>query len=62
MILTLGVFKTFPSLSVKAIADLIPINLYLQKLSGRLQLCLHSLPSNHILCSLLEARPNLPSM
>jgi len=57
----LGAFKTSPSLGVKAITSLIPINLHLQKLSGRSQLHLYSLPLNHILCSLLEARPNLLS-
>ena len=57
----LEAFKTSPSLSFKAIAGLIPINLYLQKLSRRSQLHLHFLSLNHILCSFLEARPNLPS-
>ena len=33
---------------------LILIKLHLQKLSGKLQLKAHSLPSNHILRSLLE--------
>jgi len=36
-----------------------PIHLYLHKLSRRAQLRAHSLPDNHILKSLLEARPNL---
>ena len=45
----LGAFKTPPSFGIKAIAGLIPINLHLQKLSGRLQLRSHSLPHNHIL-------------
>ena len=58
----LEAFKTSPSLGVKAITSLIPINLHLQKLSGRSQLHLHSLLLNHILCSLLEARPNLLSI
>jgi len=56
-----GAFKTSPSLGVKAIAELIPINLHLQKLSSRLQLHAHSLPPNHILCSLIEAKPNITS-
>jgi len=38
------------------------MNLHLQKLSGRLQLCMYSLLSNYILCSLIEAKPNLPSI
>jgi len=33
-----GAFKTSPSFGIEAIADLIPIKLHLQKLSGRLQL------------------------
>ena len=33
-------------------------NIYLQKLSGRLQLCAHSLPINYILCSLMEPKAN----
>ena len=55
----LGVFCTFSSYDIKAIAGLIPIHLHLRKLSGRVQLRAHSLPDNHILKSLLEARPNL---
>ena len=50
----LGTFHTSPSSGIEAIADLVPIKLYLQKLSSRLQLRAHSLPSNHILKSLLE--------
>ena len=52
----LGVFKTFPSFSNKAIAGLIPINLHLQKLSGRLQLRSHSLLHNNILRFLMEPK------
>ena len=44
------------SFGVEAIARLIPINLYLCKLSGQAQLRAHSLPYNHILHSLLESR------
>jgi len=58
----LGVFKTSPSLGIEAIARLILINLYLQKLSRRSQLCMHSLLSNYILCSIIKAEPNLPSI
>ena len=50
----LGAFKMFSSFGIKAIASLISINLHLQKLSGRSQLQVHSLPSNHILHSLIE--------
>ena len=54
----LGTFKIFLSFGIEAIAGLIPINLYLQKLSGRSQLRVHSLLSNHILRSLMEPREN----
>ena len=57
----LGAFKTFPSSSIEAIAGLIPINLYLWKLSGRLQLQAHFLPNNHILHSLIEPKTVTPS-
>ena len=50
----MGGFKTAPSMSIKTIAGLIPINLHLQKIRGRLQLRAHSLPPNHILCSLMS--------
>ena len=39
---------------------LIPIHLYLQKLSSRLQLRGHTLPTNHIIRSLLDNNPNCP--
>ena len=55
----LGVFCTFSSYDIKTIVGLVPIHLHLHKLSGRAQLRAHSLPDNHILKSLLEARPNL---
>jgi len=35
---TLGAFKTFPLYGIEAIAGLVPIKLYLQKLGGRSQL------------------------
>ena len=57
----LGAFKISLSLGIEAIARLIPINLHLQKLSGRLQLWAHSLPLNHILHSLMENKSNTPS-
>jgi len=50
------------SFGIEAIASLIPIHLHLQKLSGRSQLRAHTLPNNHILHSLLESRPNIPSI
>ena len=40
---------------------LIPINLHLQKLSSKSQLHAHSLLPNHILCSFIEAKPNITS-
>ena len=52
----LEAFKMFPLFSVEAIARLIPTNLHLQKLSRRSQLHAHSLPNNHILCSLMEPK------
>jgi len=51
----MGGFKTALSMSIKAIARFIPINLYLQKMEGRSQLRIHSLPSNYILCSLMSS-------
>ena len=57
----LGAFKTSPLYGIEAIADLIPIHLHLQKLSGRSQLRGHTLPTNHIIRSLLDNSPNHPS-
>ena len=54
-------FKTSPLYSIEAIAGLIPIRLHLQKLSGRSQLRGHTLPTNHIIRSLLDNSPNHPS-
>jgi len=48
-------FKMSPLLGVEAIAGLIPINLHLQKLGGRSQLRVHSLPPNHILRSFMSS-------
>ena len=44
--------------SLEAIVELIPINFYLQKLSGRLQLRAHSFSNNYILQSLMEPKTN----
>ena len=49
-------FLTSPSLSIEAIASLILIYLYFQKLSERLQLRTQLLPVNYIINSLLESR------
>ena len=50
-------FKMSPSMDIKAIAGLIPINLHLQKIGGRSQLRVHLLPPNHILRSLISPSP-----
>ena len=55
----LGAFQTSPSYGIEAITDLMPIHLHFHKLRSRVQLRAHLLPDNHILKSLLEARPNL---
>ena len=52
----LGAFQTSSSHSIEAITSLILIHLNLQKFNSRSQLRVHSLPSNHILKSLLESR------
>jgi len=51
----MGGFKTAPSMGIKAITGLIPINLYLQKIEGRSQLRAYSLPFNYILHSLMSS-------
>ena len=55
-----GSFKTAPSMGIKAITGLTPINLHLQKISSRSQLRTHSLPPNHILCSLMSLCNEFP--
>ena len=50
-----------PSYSIKAIAELIPIHLYLQKLSKRSQLRAHTLPDNYIIRLLMDNKPYSPS-
>ena len=50
---------TTPTFGIKAIAELIPINLHLQKLGSRSQLQAHLLSPNHIIRSLIE--PNFLS-
>jgi len=54
----LGAFKTFLSFGIEAIAKLIPINFHLQKLGGRSQLQAHSLPSSHLIQSLIDSSHN----
>jgi len=50
----LEVFKTSPTKGIEAITGLIPIKLHLQKLGGRAQLWALSLPSNHIIHTLID--------
>jgi len=50
----LGAFKTSPTEELEAIAGLIPIKLYLQKLASRSQLRSAALPKNHIIKTLIE--------
>ena len=47
------------SFGIETTMGLIPIHLYLQKLSSRAQLRVHILLHNYILCSLLKSRLNL---
>ena len=50
----LGVFYTSPTEEIEVLADLIPIHLYLKKLSGRFQLRVLSLPHSHTIRALLK--------
>ena len=52
----LDAFCTLPSMRIEVIASLIPIHLYLCKLSSRHQLWMSTLPYNHTIKSLLERR------
>jgi len=56
----LGAFKTSPSKGIKAIAGLISISLHLQKLRGRLQLCILTLLPNHLIQTLMDLPFSLP--
>ena len=51
----LGAFKISPSDGIKAIVGLIPIKFHLQKLRGRAQLQAVSIPSNHIIRTLIDS-------
>jgi len=57
----LGAFKMFPSFGIEAIMGLMPINLYLQKLGGRSQLCTCKLPPSHLIRSLINLQLNSDS-
>ena len=50
-----------PLYGIEVIAGLIPIHLHLQKLSGRSQLRAHTLPTNHLIRSLMDNNPLSPS-
>jgi len=52
----LRAFHTFPILEIKAIADLVSIYLYLQKISGCYQLRISTLSNNHAIKSLLKTK------
>ena len=47
--------------SIEAIAGLVPIKLHLQKHGGKSQLQAHKLPSNHLICSLMDSQLSTPS-
>ena len=51
----LRAFKTSPLDGIKAIAGLIPIKFHLQKLGSRAQLWVVSIPSNHIIWTLIDS-------
>jgi len=58
----LGAFKTSLSFGIETIARLIPINLYLQKLGGRSQLQVHSLPPSHLIQFLMDSSHNASTL
>ena len=58
----LGAFKTFSSFGIKAIAGLISIKLYLQKLGGRSQLQVHSLPPSYLIRSLMDSSHSVSTL
>ena len=56
----LGAFKTFPVKGIEAIAEIIPIKLYLQKLTNWLQLCTLTLPPNYLVQIFIDDLSSLP--
>jgi len=56
----LEAFKTSPLYGIEAIAELIPIKLYLQKLKSRSQLRAYKLSPNHLVRSLIDSQINMP--
>ena len=57
----LGTFKTSPSEGIEALAGLIPIKYYLQKLAERSLIRLFKLPENHIIQCLLDDSSHHPN-
>ena len=51
----------FPSFSIKAIVELMLINLHLQKLGGRSQLCTCKLPPSYLIQLLIDLQLNSDS-
>jgi len=56
----LEALKTSPLYGIEAIAELIPIKLYLQKLESRSQLQAYKLPPNYLVRSLIDSQINMP--
>jgi len=54
----LGAFKTSPTEGIEAIAGIILIKFYLQKLARKSQIHPFKLPSNHIIRDLINDTPN----
>ena len=52
-----GVFCTSLTAGIETIASLIPIHLHIQKLNDRFHLRVHLLLENHIINSMIEAKP-----
>ena len=55
----LEAFKTSSSYGIEAIVRLVSIKLHLQKLGGKLQLWVHKLPPNHLICSLIDLQSSV---
>ena len=58
----LGAFKTLPSEGIKAIARIIPMKFYPQKIAKRSQIQPFKLPINHILRNLIDDLPPLSTI
>ena len=57
----LGAFKTSPSMGIEAITGIIPIKFHLQKITRRSEIRPFKLLSSHILRSLMDDSPPLPT-